>query len=76
MQQDKLLSRSDYVPDIIRGDLDSIRPDVLDYYSKLGTQYVLTSCLEEFHMAALSLSLASDAKQKSRCFLALSHCFS
>ncbi|CAL5229999.1 g13437 [Coccomyxa viridis] len=40
MQQDRLLSRSDYVPDIIRGDLDSIRPDVLDYYSKLGTQVV------------------------------------
>ena len=37
-----MLSMSDYVPDIIRGDLDSIRPDVLEYYSKLGTQYVLT----------------------------------
>lgn len=38
LQQDRLLSVSDFVPDIIRGDLDSIRPDVLEYYSKQGTQ--------------------------------------
>ena len=38
MQKNGLLSMSEYVPDIIRGDLDSIRPDVMDYYSSLGTQ--------------------------------------
>ena len=37
MQQERQLSVHDFVPDIIRGDLDSIRPDVLDYYSKQGT---------------------------------------
>ncbi len=38
MQQDRVLSLSDFEPDIIRGDLDSIRPDVLEYYSKQGAE--------------------------------------
>ncbi|CAK0784158.1 hypothetical protein CVIRNUC_007361 [Coccomyxa viridis] len=38
--QDNVLSQRDYVPDIIKGDLDSIRPDVLKYYSSHGTQVI------------------------------------
>jgi hypothetical protein len=33
---------TDYVPDIIEGDMDSIRPDVRDFYSRLGTRQGLT----------------------------------
>ncbi|XP_076946538.1 thiamine pyrophosphokinase 1-like, partial [Bidens hawaiensis] len=29
-----------YKPDVIKGDMDSIRPDVLNFYKKLGTKIV------------------------------------
>lgn len=35
-QQQGTVSPKDYVPDIIKGDLDSIRPEVLTFYQQLG----------------------------------------
>ncbi|CAL4972301.1 unnamed protein product [Urochloa decumbens] len=32
--------RARYKPDVIKGDMDSIRPEVMDYYSNLGTNIV------------------------------------
>ncbi|CAL8469390.1 g8931 [Coccomyxa elongata] len=34
------LTPADFVPDIIKGDLDSIRPEVLDFYKQLGSRIV------------------------------------
>ncbi|KAM0947673.1 putative thiamine diphosphokinase [Dioscorea sansibarensis] len=38
--QDPLDVRYRYKPDVIKGDLDSIRPEVQDFYSNLGTKVV------------------------------------
>ncbi|KAI3732456.1 hypothetical protein L1987_63661 [Smallanthus sonchifolius] len=32
--------RERYMPDVIKGDMDSIRPDVLNFYQNLGTKIV------------------------------------
>ncbi|KAG0476876.1 hypothetical protein HPP92_013717 [Vanilla planifolia] len=37
-EEDPAEVRSRYKPDVIKGDMDSIRPDVKDYYSDLGVQ--------------------------------------
>ncbi|KAK6940966.1 thiamine pyrophosphokinase, thiamine-binding domain [Dillenia turbinata] len=37
-QEDALSIRSRYKPDVIKGDMDSIRPEVRDFYSNLGTK--------------------------------------
>jgi thiamine pyrophosphokinase len=39
LENDEL--RRAHLPDLIKGDLDSIRPDVRDYYSRLGVDIVL-----------------------------------
>ena len=31
-------ARKEYVPHVIKGDLDSIRPEVATFYAKLGTR--------------------------------------
>ncbi|CAK8544334.1 unnamed protein product [Lathyrus sativus] len=38
--QDPFQIRSEYKPDAIKGDLDSIRTEVLDFYAKLGTKII------------------------------------
>ena len=47
--------RTRFVPNYIKGDLDSVRPDVVEYYRSLGTQIIrdadqdandLEKCLE------------------------------
>ncbi|KAJ0236222.1 Thiamine pyrophosphokinase 1 [Hirschfeldia incana] len=38
--EDALLIRNRYKPDVIKGDMDSIRPDVLDFYLSLGTKVI------------------------------------
>ncbi|XP_010556746.1 PREDICTED: thiamine pyrophosphokinase 1 isoform X2 [Tarenaya hassleriana] len=38
--EDALTIRNRYKPDVIKGDMDSIRPDVLDFYVSLGTKVV------------------------------------
>lgn len=38
--EDAAVVRNRYKPDVIEGDLDSIREDVLDFYAKLGTEVV------------------------------------
>ncbi|KAJ4968727.1 hypothetical protein NE237_015428 [Protea cynaroides] len=37
-QEDSLLVRNRYKPDVIKGDMDSVRTDVLEFYSNLGTK--------------------------------------
>ncbi|RZC80777.1 hypothetical protein C5167_043366 [Papaver somniferum] len=39
-QQDPLLVRNRYKPDVIKGDMDSIRTEVKDFYANLGSQIV------------------------------------
>ncbi|KAI3961205.1 hypothetical protein MKX01_035791 [Papaver californicum] len=39
-QQDLLLVRNRYKPDVIKGDMDSIRAEVKDFYANLGSQIV------------------------------------
>ncbi|CAH8305353.1 unnamed protein product [Eruca vesicaria subsp. sativa] len=39
-QEDALLIRNRYKPDVIKGDMDSIRPDVLHFYQSLGTKVI------------------------------------
>lgn len=38
--RDVLSARRAFLPDVITGDLDSIRPEVADYYSQHGIQCV------------------------------------
>lgn len=38
--EDAVDVRRRYTPDVIKGDMDSVRADVLDYYAKLGTKVV------------------------------------
>ncbi|KAG2322542.1 hypothetical protein Bca52824_015755 [Brassica carinata] len=38
--EDALLIRNRYKPDVIKGDMDSIRPDVLHFYLSLGTKVI------------------------------------
>ncbi|KAF9622051.1 hypothetical protein IFM89_029335 [Coptis chinensis] len=38
--QDPILVRNRYKPDVIKGDMDSIRTEVQDFYSNLGTKIV------------------------------------
>ncbi|CAN8295850.1 unnamed protein product [Cochlearia groenlandica] len=38
--EDPLLIRNRYKPDVIKGDMDSIRRDVLDFYISLGTKVI------------------------------------
>ncbi|KAK9067687.1 hypothetical protein SSX86_011798 [Deinandra increscens subsp. villosa] len=40
LERDVSVIRERYKPDVIKGDMDSIRPDVLDFYKKLGTKIV------------------------------------
>ncbi|KAF2591533.1 hypothetical protein F2Q70_00037916 [Brassica cretica] len=39
-REDALLIRNRYKPDVIKGDMDSIRPDVLHFYLSLGTKVI------------------------------------
>ena len=36
--KDAEAARKEYLPHVIKGDLDSIRPEVANYYAKLGTR--------------------------------------
>ncbi|KAG8067873.1 hypothetical protein GUJ93_ZPchr0005g14372 [Zizania palustris] len=38
--QDPDVVRARYKPDVIKGDMDSVRPEVMEYYSNLGTKIV------------------------------------
>lgn len=47
---------TDYIPDIIEGDLDSIRPDVREFYRRLGTRQAVLHSLAPHHAHATRAS--------------------
>ncbi|KAG7665863.1 THI80 [[Candida] subhashii] len=63
------LPRSKYIPQYIVGDLDSIRPDVSDYYSSQGSRVILQSSQfsNDFDKAIVTIQLhyALGQEQKS-----------
>lgn len=60
--EDVLAIRNKYKPDVIKGDMDSVRKDVLDFYSNLGTEILdasqdqdstdLHKCVDYIHDSA------------------------
>lgn len=66
-QQEPLSARKHFLPDVITGDLDSIRPDVASFYSQQGIQCVSLNPGRKYCASiALILSVkAFDTKEGS-----------
>ncbi|KAJ0743489.1 putative thiamine diphosphokinase [Helianthus annuus] len=65
--------RQRYKPDVIKGDMDSIRPDVLNFYRNLGTEIVDNSSDQDttdLHKCiTYVLDLMSDDEKSNLCIL-------
>ncbi|KAL8252931.1 hypothetical protein R6Q59_036624 [Mikania micrantha] len=65
--------RERYKPDVIKGDMDSIRPDVLNYYRNLGTKIIDNSDDQDttdLHKCiTYLLDFVSDDKRSNLCIL-------
>ncbi|CAO2839731.1 unnamed protein product [Amaranthus hypochondriacus] len=72
-QQDPFHVRERYKPDVIKGDLDSIRADVLDFYAKLGVDIINDSHDQDttdLHKCISHISsMMSDAEKLNLCIL-------
>ncbi|KAI7740830.1 hypothetical protein M8C21_020150 [Ambrosia artemisiifolia] len=65
--------RERYKPDVIKGDMDSIRPEVLDFYRNLGTKIIDNSDDQDttdLHKCiAYILDIVSDDRKSNLCIL-------
>ncbi|KAI3760032.1 hypothetical protein L1987_50420 [Smallanthus sonchifolius] len=72
-EHDVSVTHERYKPDVIKGDMDSIRPDVLNFYRNLGTQIVNNSDDQDttdLHKCiTYVLDVVSDDEKSNLCIL-------
>jgi len=44
VMQNGIASAGEWIPDVVKGDLDSLRPEVMQYYRSKGTNIVKDPC--------------------------------